>query len=462
MPKCDLRIELDEPDRVYRGGETVSGVLTVRVDQNVKCDGLSIRTIWETHGKGNVARGVTDETVAFRGDWSAGTTEQYRFELECGNWPPTYYGVHLNIDHYVEAQVDIPWAFDPKHKLPFRLLPKPDGSLETETPKPVEFHGVGGKIIGAIILVVLGAVGIMFLFHPCVWVLALGGVAWWFWTKYLPKKKLGAVQFNILTPHVAAGHNVQAEIVIQPGSAVPINQVKWKVLGEEVVVRGHGTNRKTYRHTIVEHTQTDAENTKLIAHEPNRFLLDFPIPSDAPMSLDLDDNDFKWSVQGYVDIPRWPDWKQTETIQVLPSGATPPAADEVADAERTASRETQAAPERELARVSFQSTVDMIFKVRTDGEQLERVLQAVRGKDMEVSLKVAHPVSLGRIDPSIGHPDGKVFEGETVDEHLSLMIYIPRERKEEFDDLTHRVWTGRAQITGYDDNIGSLQIKVAK
>ena len=66
MAKCDLVVELDEPDRVYRSEEMVQGKVHVDVDSDVKCSGLVISCGWKTHGRGNVAMGkAEEETVPF-------------------------------------------------------------------------------------------------------------------------------------------------------------------------------------------------------------------------------------------------------------------------------------------------------------------------------------------------------------------------------------------------------------
>lgn len=478
MAKCELSIQLEDPGRVYQGGDTVRGTVTVRVDKNVRCDGLHLRTIWETHGNGNVARGVTDETVAFQGDWVAGTTEQFPFELKCGNWPPTYHGTHLNIDHYVEAQVDVPWAFDPKARRPFPMQPRPDGSLDIEVPAS-QASGVVGKVLGFMIVGIFGVVGVMFLFHPCTWVIALAVAGWWFWAKYLPKKKLGDVEFQLLTPHVAAGTKLQAELVLKPTGPIPVNQIRFKLHGQEVVVRGSGTNRRTYRHSVADKEITVAEQTQLVPHQENRFVLDLPLPADSPPTVDLKDNNIAWTLQGSVDIPRWPDWKQELKFQVLPSGAIPVAlaveeapSSEPSDVAEAADPEpafdtppeqpspSTPAPLHEVASVGFQDTVDLVAKVCIDAEQLDRVLSAVQGKAMDMTIRASHPVSLGRIDASIGYEDGRAFEGSTLDDQLALMIFVPRSRVREFESLSDGIWRGWAQISGYDDRIGSLQIKV--
>ena len=88
MAKCDLVVELDEPDRVYHSEETVQGKVHVDVDSDVKCSGLVISCGWKTHGRGNVAMGKADEETVFSGVWTGGNTYQYRFSLPAASWPP--------------------------------------------------------------------------------------------------------------------------------------------------------------------------------------------------------------------------------------------------------------------------------------------------------------------------------------------------------------------------------------
>ena len=366
MAKCDLTIELDEPNRIFRGGEFVAGKVSVRVDQDVKCNGLQLRSLWETHGKGNVAREVVEETILFQGEWTAGTVAEYRFELKCSNWPPTYHGTHLNIDHYVEAQVDIPWAFDPKSRHPFRLMPNPEGTLTVPDPEPSEV-GVVGKAIGVIAVALFCLAALAFIWNPCIWVVALCGAAWWFWASYLPNRKLGKVEFQILTSHVSAGESLQAKIVLQPKAVVPINRIRWTIHGKEVVVRGYGTDRSTHTHHIMEHVKTEAEGISLKANSPNEFILDFLIPEDAAASVDLDDNDIEYSVEAYVDIPRWPDWKKTEKFQVLPPGTQQDSNTRATQPEPVSADDSNA--KEHVLGVSFQDTVELLAIIRTDWEQ---------------------------------------------------------------------------------------------
>ena len=72
MAKCDLSIELDDPKMVYPGGGTISGVVRVVVDADVKCTGLEVSSGWKTHGRGNVASGQAGKANLFAGEWRAG------------------------------------------------------------------------------------------------------------------------------------------------------------------------------------------------------------------------------------------------------------------------------------------------------------------------------------------------------------------------------------------------------
>ena len=123
MAKCDLSIELDDPKSIHSGGGKISGVVRVVVDADVKCTGLEVSSGWKTHGRGNVATGQAGKATVFAGEWRAGESGEYRFELPIADWPPTYHGHYLNVDHYVDARAKIPWGFDPKASAPFMMRP---------------------------------------------------------------------------------------------------------------------------------------------------------------------------------------------------------------------------------------------------------------------------------------------------------------------------------------------------
>ena len=69
MSKCDLSIIIDEPDRLYDAGETISGRVLVDVSEPVKCDGLTLVQLWQTHGRGNTEGSEQAVETLFVGEW---------------------------------------------------------------------------------------------------------------------------------------------------------------------------------------------------------------------------------------------------------------------------------------------------------------------------------------------------------------------------------------------------------
>ncbi len=66
MAACRINIRLnDEGPR--SGGEPITGVVVVNADKDVACKGLIVRTIWSTHGRGNIDTGEVASQVLFEG-----------------------------------------------------------------------------------------------------------------------------------------------------------------------------------------------------------------------------------------------------------------------------------------------------------------------------------------------------------------------------------------------------------
>lgn len=126
MSKCDLTIVLDRENRRYAGGDRITGVLRVQVNAACTCKALSISLGWRTHGKGNRDIGTPADLVLFEGEWQPGKTHEYDFEFLVPDGPATYHGRVLNLDWYLNARADIPWAIDPKAEEEVLLVPGPE------------------------------------------------------------------------------------------------------------------------------------------------------------------------------------------------------------------------------------------------------------------------------------------------------------------------------------------------
>src|SRR5262245_10620623 len=125
MTKCDVTIHVDKADRSFVPGERIRGHVTVTTDQQVRCDALTVMLQWRTHGRGNRANGPESTVKLHEGEWGGGEQHAYAFEFIAPSGPCSYHGTHVNVDHYLEARVDLPWAVDPKATAEVLLTPGP-------------------------------------------------------------------------------------------------------------------------------------------------------------------------------------------------------------------------------------------------------------------------------------------------------------------------------------------------
>jgi hypothetical protein len=466
MAKCDLSIELDDPKTVHQGGGKISGVVRVVVDADVKCTGLEVTSGWKTHGRGNVASDDAGKATLFTGEWRAGENAEYRFELPIADWPPTYHGHYLNIDHYVAARARVPWGFDPKAATPFIMRPScgPEGA--TVPKKVTEVKGILGCIVGIVILgfvggilaaiVAAGPFSLFFLLLP------LGGFGFWFFRVFLPKYLLGEVQYQLSPETVSPGDSVTGELTIRPRKNVPINCVTLHFQAREQCVSGSGSNRTTHKNVFFEKLETLQEATTLRSGNEHRFPLSVKLPEDAPHSVDLDDNDLIWSATLRVDIPRWPDWVKEIPLLVVPSGKP---------VEIQASEPEQFSPPAVTASkqvgptdggITFAETASHLWGLRDDREQVETLVEAVSGLTFNLEAVIQRRLLYGGDDDPHVYKDGYAVWARFTDPKLPLVLYVPHELADEFEQAGREVWTGRGTVVGWDSLHGRLQIKLPR
>lgn len=462
MAKCDLSIELDHPERIYVGGDKITGTLHVLADADVKCKGLEISSGWRTHGRGNVAHGTTETVTLFIGEWTAGQRESYRFELDVVGWPPSYHGNYINVDHYIDARAKIPWAFDPKASKEFMMRPVDGPESEQAAAATV----VGGCVGYGLVILVLGLLTIGFgmlvvalVVNPFVGLIA-GGifvpiVSILVARKLLPKWLLGNVVAELLTPQVAPGGRIRARLAFQPRRRVVLNSISADLTGAEVCVSGSGSNRTTHRNTFfTDHHELEGAST-LQAGDRKEFNLDFPIPDDVPYSFDLADNDLNWTIELRVDIPRWPDWTHSLKLQVLPDGrsTTPVGSGD----ESSHSESPQSAADDEI---TFVETATHIWESRNDADRLDVLVDAVMGMTFDIDTYVERRLLYsGDEDPHV-YKDGYAVWARHSDPPLPLVLYVPHELADEFEQVGHDLWRCRGTIVGWDHQHRRLQVKL--
>jgi len=326
MSKCDITIEFDRPDRTYQGGEIVTGQVHVDVNRDLTSHGIKLTRFWKTHGYGNTDRGEqVEEMLDTDSQLTAGETRTYPFSFVADLQPLTYRGHHINIDHYVRVDVDVPWAIDPKleeeyvlmaGEIPAEMTGRRDEIIDFTPEKSAE-ASLAGKVVGFVVLgVVLVALGAI-----AIWLLPVVAVVYGvIWTrKKMVASRLGEVRLS--TPHlvVGSGESWPLELKFTPRKHTQINGIQVKFQCQESATSGSGTNKKTRKHTLhdVRHTLEPAGS--LTGGDEYRQSLPVLFPETEAYTFGGDSNKIVWTVEVRVDIPMFPDWTSSQTLQVLPN-----------------------------------------------------------------------------------------------------------------------------------------------
>lgn len=473
MAKCDLKIELDDPDRVHHGGGKIAGRVRVHVDTDVNCTALEVTSTWRTHGRGNVATGSGETAILFSGQWTAGENPEYRFELPIADWPPSYHGHYLNVDHYVDARAKIPWGFDPKASVPYMMRP----SGGPNAAQPIRNVTEAGPIVGTILVAVLFGFAAFFIYMliQMGWIaliflgLPLIGACIWFVKVFLPRYLLGNVECEIAADQAVPGESIEGKLVIRPRRNVSVNAITMKFQALEKCISGSGSNRKTHKHVFYESVETLQSSTTLQAGQEQRFPFSVTLPSDAPYSLELDDNNLIWSSNLRVDIPRWPDWTKELKLTVVPSGkGDESAAHSVAEAsepqpvlqpEPARESSSLSAPEA-ASELTFAETAGHLWALRENRSQLGTLVEAVTGLSFELAAQVERRLLYGGDDDPHIYEDGYAVWAHYPEPPVPMVLYVPHELADEFEHFGSSEWRGRGTIVGWDSLHGRLQVKI--
>jgi len=318
--KCDLSIELDQPERRYRPGDPITGLVRVQVGGETKCDGLTITQQWRTHGRGNRASGPALPVELFRGPWQPGTYT-YPFRLECPREPASYHGEVLNVDWYLDARADVPWAIDAKASTDFFVDYGADASYELLVHGAEEALSQASAVFLLFLLPFWGAgFFVLYLGVTETPVALIGGGAWLLFVGFLTylvvKKRVAKAAFSRFAPEVSGG--VDGPLVVELGYATQrrVNAVEAKLVAEEVVVSGSGTNQTTYREIAYELGERKVVGS--IGQRSLSFTFDVPHPSTVGYSFEASDNQLRWYVSFDCDIEGWPDLEQRVELELRP------------------------------------------------------------------------------------------------------------------------------------------------
>ena len=316
MSRCDISIRYDQPDRTYRGGDTVSGEVHVQVNKDTTSNGIQLTHYWKTHGYGNTDSGGDEiEMLAGDSELRAGEDLAFPFSFVAECQPLTYRGHHINIDHYVKVAVDVPWAIDPKCEEEFILLPgKRPPEVTGQRDEIVVFTSKSRRLPPGCLKAVYVFLAVTFFWLTPVVLLVLG-VRWA--KKKMLASRLGEVKLQ--TPHrvVGVGEDWPLELQFTPKKNLQTNAIEVKIRCRESATSGSGTSATTRHHTVLEKIHALELAGELTAGELFDQRYSVPFPETGAYSLNEGSNKIEWTVEVRVDIPTFPDWKSKQTVQVL-------------------------------------------------------------------------------------------------------------------------------------------------
>lgn len=337
MARCDLQIELEgAADTVFRLGDTISGSVEVGVDRDVDRQKLVAKLLWKTHGRGNSDEAAFDELELYTGPWSSGEHHTYPFQLTLPEEGPyTYRGEYLNVDWYVEARSDIPWARDPRTSQDFLVRPGDRIRPEIHSEVGLEFRNALDSPVVAFIGVAFAIVSVAsglyaYLEDPDFWVawvicaglgLAAAGVLGPRVRRWLASRRIGDVQVTIgsLDPD----GRLACEVGVGARDISAIRRVNATLILDEVVTSGSGTNRSTHTHRAFE-SEVDLPMAGF-GPSGRRYAAKLELPEPPIFSFSSSDNKLRWNVEIRVDVSGWPDWKRRIPFELrppLPAGGT--------------------------------------------------------------------------------------------------------------------------------------------
>lgn len=124
----DVRLEMALVSDTFLPGEVIEGIFTAETKKPFNCRNIRVRLVGIESSK---AHGHTDQHVhngpatelGAPGEVAGSFSQEFSLAAET-TAPPTTRGELFSIDWFVQIELDVPWAKDPKIRAPVVLLPK--------------------------------------------------------------------------------------------------------------------------------------------------------------------------------------------------------------------------------------------------------------------------------------------------------------------------------------------------
>jgi hypothetical protein len=344
---CEVGLELDGDERVYRAGDRISGTVRVEVTGEVECHKLELRCACLLEASGETEVILHHDEVLFEGTWASEQTLAYPFDIELPPGPYTHEGRNLRVFWRLATDIDLSWRLDPSDSIEFVLEPggaeEYDGGtiqeLDVQREPPVDARRVD-DVKGAWAVAVLG-VGFLILLMGLAESVAiavfsavpLGGGAWLMYAAYrsqLAERRLGDVEVEFSSAEVTPGGTVACRVGLEPPEAVELEAVTCRLRGVEQTRSGKsgasGPDRvrsgtSIERETLYEGSDVPegSQGVRLSGGEAVEFRSELSVPEGTHYSVEIDDNFIRWVVEVEIELASWANWCEEFPILVRPA-----------------------------------------------------------------------------------------------------------------------------------------------
>ena len=325
------------PFLVLEPGQTVKGRVQVDVLEDVDFRELQIRFMWHTEGKGNRVTGEGGtESLARGGNWLAGTSHGFSFELKAPWGPLSYGGRILKVLWVLDACLDRSLLrSDVVESIPVLLQGTPDPEKASLGPVPQERARLEavkrGRVrawvaVGSVFLLIgifygaangwelraPGRVTVFLLVSSGLFITLKG-----FWRR-LGWGKLGEPTVQLSTTEVRRGEEIRFSVSIRPEQRTELRSLEAILECEERVVHGHGQYQSRHKRTVFEQRLALAKDLVIEPHRGLKKNGSLTLPRDAAPSFGAPSNQVIWWLRFQGDIVGWPDWKEPVLLTVWP------------------------------------------------------------------------------------------------------------------------------------------------
>jgi len=342
MAAIGLEIVLNKSDKLYMGGEKITGQVKVHVNEEFRCHGLVLGLYCYGIWNDNFERGVKKETEAsilFEGSWAPGDYS-YRFEMPTPHSPLTYKGQIFDVAWDLRAEAR-PFAGEnvtasagitivSEKKMSEEVGRKSSEEIvhtETASSQKMLFTISVAVILSGLIIAWISFLhnnDTGFLFGGVIPAI-LGFIMLFFVTRrILVNMRIGRVEVRINSRVVRPGERIPCSVTFQTTKSYEVERVSVILRGEEFVDFTSSSNKgKLGYHLVYENQQELPLAVKQVpANVPILAQGEVLVPADIPYTINLIESrksvELRWQLEFIVEMKKWPAWKHHETITVQP------------------------------------------------------------------------------------------------------------------------------------------------